>query len=105
MPASKNVLKETDYFEQVKLNGGAQLIYRPSFDTPVVSLRAGHLGGARFESEGSFGAAELLSRVWMSGSDQLSEDEINAKMESFLRLIRRELDFKHLVAQKETIMV
>tara|TARA_Y100001958_G_scaffold158831_1_gene157984 strand:+ start:115 stop:2631 length:2517 start_codon:yes stop_codon:yes gene_type:complete len=82
MPASKNVLKETDYFEQVKLNGGAQLIYRPSFDTPVVSLRAGHLGGARFESEGSFGAAELLSRVWMSGSDQLSEDEINAKMES-----------------------
>jgi len=69
-------------FEVVKLSGGATLIYRPSFETPVVSLRTAHLGGARFEKEGSFGATELLSRVWATGSEHYSENEINDKMES-----------------------
>lgn len=69
-------------FQVEKLKGGATLIYRPSFETPVVSLRLAHLGGARFESEGSYGATELLSRIWASGSKNYSEDDINHKMES-----------------------
>jgi len=82
IPVGKGQLPETDYYELEKLSSGATLIYRPSFETPVVSLRAGHLGGARFENEGSFGAGELLTRVWGTGSLKFSENEINEKMEA-----------------------
>ncbi len=72
----------TRSFEIEKIKGGATLIYRPSFETPVVSLRMAHLGGARLENKGTFGATELLTRVWATGSESYSEDEINEKMES-----------------------
>lgn len=75
--------KDKRLFEVEKLKNGATLIYRPSFETPVVSLRAAHLGGARFEGPGQFGATELLSRIWTSGSSKFSEEEINHRMESY----------------------
>lgn len=73
--------KETP-FDTRKLKGGATLVYRPSFETPVVSLRMAHLGGARFEENGSFGATELLSRIWTAGSENYTENQINSRMES-----------------------
>lgn len=82
MPVGQGKAKGDLPFEVERIKGGATLIYRPSFDTPVVSLRMGHLGGARFETDGNFGATELLSRVWVSGSEKYSENQINEKMES-----------------------
>lgn len=69
-------------FEVVKLSSGPTLIHRASFDTPVVSVRMGHLGGARFEEIGFGGSTELLSRVWTSGTAELSEAQLNSKVEN-----------------------
>ncbi len=58
------------------LPGGGKLILRPSYDTPVVSLRAGFLGGLRTENADKTGVTELLSRTWTSGTSTMSEEQI-----------------------------
>ncbi|MEZ4870931.1 MAG: pitrilysin family protein [Bdellovibrionales bacterium] len=63
------------------LDNGTELILYPSNDTAVVSLKAAFLAGIRIEQEEKIGATELLSRVWTSGTNKLSEYELSHKMD------------------------
>lgn len=67
--------------EKVTLSNGATLITRPSFETPVLSLRCASLGGSRLETSKNQGATELLSRVWTAGSKSYSEVEMNHRID------------------------
>ncbi len=58
------------------IKGSVVAISRPSFETPVMSVRAAFLGGSRLERSDQRGAMELLSRVWTAGAGLLSEEEI-----------------------------
>lgn len=67
--------------EKWDLPNGITLITRPSFETPVLSVRCASLGGSRLENESHQGATELLSRVWTAGCGSLSEAELNHRIE------------------------
>ena len=68
--------------EKHVLSSGATVIFRTSQATPVFSAKAGFLGGMRAESASEGGLTELLSRVWTSGTKNLSEAEIQLKIEN-----------------------
>ncbi len=63
------------------LKNGITLITRPSFETPVISLRCASLGGSRLESAQDQGAIELLSRVWTSGAGTYDETQMNLRID------------------------
>lgn len=67
--------------EKLVLKTGAQILFRPTFDTPVLSVRAAFLGGLRTEGRENLGLTDLLSRVWTSGTAHLSEQQIQAEIE------------------------
>ncbi len=68
--------------DKVKLSTGATVIFRPSFATPVFSVKAGFLGGLRVEDNAKIGLTELLSRVWTSGTKKMSEMELQTAIEN-----------------------
>lgn len=68
--------------ERVRLAGGATVLLRPSFATPIVNAKAAFLGGLRIEEPGKIGLTELLSRVWTSGTKDLTEAEIQERIEN-----------------------
>lgn len=68
--------------EKWTLGNGVTVITRPSFDTPVISVRCASLGGSRLETKESQGATELLSRVWTAGAGTFSEKELNEKTDA-----------------------
>jgi zinc protease len=68
--------------EIINLSGGAKMIIKSIKGSPVVSLRAGFLGGLRYEGEKALGVNELASRVWPTASLSLDETELNKKIES-----------------------
>lgn len=68
--------------DRVKLGTGATVLFRPSFATPIVNAKAAFLGGLRIEQAGKIGITELLSRVWTSGTKELSEAEIQDRIEN-----------------------
>ena len=68
--------------EKHKLSSGATVIFRPAHATPVFSVKAGFLGGLRTEDQRQGGVTELLSRVWTSGTRDLSEAEIADRIEN-----------------------
>jgi zinc protease len=68
--------------EKWTLRNGTTLIVRPSFDTPVVSLRGASLGGSRLEGAELQGATELLSRVWTAGVGPLDETQLNSRIDA-----------------------
>jgi zinc protease len=68
--------------EKIPLPNGGTLILRPSFETPVVSMRLGCLGGARWEPEALRGGTELISRVWTAGAGTYDEKAYNEKVDS-----------------------
>lgn len=68
--------------EKHELASGARVIFRTSKSTPVFSAKAGFLGGLRIEDPKQLGVTELLSRVWTSGTKDLSEAEIAQKIEN-----------------------
>lgn len=68
--------------QKISLPNGATLIVRPSFETPVVSVRLACLGGARFEPLKWRGGTELLSRVWTAGAGTYDEKAYNEKVDS-----------------------
>ncbi len=70
-----------DGIEKWTLKNGITLITRPSFDTPVVSLRCASIGGSRLESPSAQGAMELLSRVWTAGAGPYDETEMNQRVD------------------------
>lgn len=67
---------------KVALPNDATLILRPSFETPVVSVRLGCLGGSRWEPQHLRGGTELLSRVWTAGAGPYDEKSYNEKIDS-----------------------
>lgn len=67
--------------ELISLSNGAQLVVRPSFETPVVSMRCANLGGSRLEDAGNQGATDLFSRVWTAGVGPYSEIELGKKID------------------------
>ncbi|MCM2282630.1 MAG: insulinase family protein, partial [Bdellovibrionaceae bacterium] len=74
--------KGEDRLERIQLPGGAKVLFRPSFATPVVNAKAAFLGGLRIEEPGKLGLTELLSRVWTSGTKDFSEAEIQERIEN-----------------------
>lgn len=68
--------------EKHVLDSGATVFFRTSKATPVFSAKAGFLGGLRVEADGKEGLTELASRVWTSGTRELSEAEIARKIEN-----------------------
>ncbi len=68
--------------ERVRLAGGATVLFRPSFATPIVNAKAAFLGGLRIEEPGKIGLTELLSRVWTSGTRDLSEAQLQERIEN-----------------------
>jgi zinc protease len=77
----KPVLAKPGEVEKFNLSNGITLITRPSFETPVISVRCASLGGSRLESPATQGATELLSRVWTAGCGPHSERDINQKID------------------------
>jgi len=77
----KKPAKMQDGIQKWTLKNGITLITRPSFETPVVSLRCASLGGSRLETSSNTGATELLSRVWTAGAGDMSELDMNLKMD------------------------
>jgi zinc protease len=67
--------------EKLTLASGMTILHRRSGDTPTVSVRVAGLGGLRAEPAGKQGALELLSNTWTSGTENLSEEMIQRKME------------------------
>lgn len=74
VPTGKEVTTSSP--ETLRLATGLTLVMRPNFDTPVVSLRLGMLGGLRAEEPRNLGVTELVSRVWTAGTKRLSEGQI-----------------------------
>lgn len=68
--------------KRITLPNGTVLLLRPSFDTPVISLRAGLLGGVRSESPELGGLTDLLGRVWTAGTKSLSEEQFHQKVDA-----------------------
>lgn len=67
--------------QKLELSNGATLIMRPSFETPVISIRCASLGGSRLETPALQGATELLSRVWTAGAGRYDETTYNRKID------------------------
>ncbi len=68
--------------ERIVLPNGIRLVGRQIVGSPVTSMRVGLLGGLRFEPTADIGLNELLSRVWVSGTQKLSEHELNIEIEN-----------------------
>ncbi len=79
----KRPSREAPQVEKWDLPNGITLITRPNFDTPVISLRCASLGGSRLETRETQGATELLSRVWIAGCGDLSEREVNQRIDEY----------------------
>jgi len=67
--------------EKWTLDNGITVITRPNFETPVINIRCASLGGSRLEDDGNRGATELLSRVWTAGAGDMSEFEMNVRID------------------------
>ncbi len=67
--------------ESRTLKSGVRVVARIARSTPVVSARIGFLGGSRLEPANQDGLTELLSRTWLTGTAELSETDLNAKVE------------------------
>ena len=68
--------------EKLKLKSGVTVVFRTNQSTPILSVRAGALGGLRAEEKSFLGSSDLLSRVWTSGTKDLTEIEIQTKIEN-----------------------
>ncbi len=64
------------------LSNGIRVLFRPSYETEVVSLRSALLGGVRIEDEATQGVCELTANTWVSGTASLSEEQIHGQVES-----------------------
>ncbi len=71
----------TPEVELIELANGDRVLYRPSFDTPVVSVRVAAMSGMRAEPANQGGLCELVTRAWMGGTPELTELDISTKIE------------------------
>lgn len=72
-------LESDSRLKKAPLSNGIVAITRPSFETPVLSVRAAFFAGSRLEDQKHRGAVELLSRVWTSGARDMTEEQIAHK--------------------------
>ncbi len=68
--------------ERIDLPGGGRLVLRPSYETPVLSLRVGFLGGSRIDPVHQSGVTELFSRAWLAGAGSFSEADLHRDIET-----------------------
>ncbi len=61
---------------------GLTLVTRKQTETPTFSIRLVALGGLRAEKAEDAGAVELMTRLWTTGSQNYTEDQINQIVES-----------------------
>ncbi|MFZ3230143.1 MAG: pitrilysin family protein [Pseudobdellovibrio sp.] len=67
--------------EKIVLPSGLKLIMLPTSDIPTVSAKLAFRGGARFETDKTMGLSELMSHIWLSGTDSRSEEKFLADTE------------------------
>lgn len=81
VPKFKKAQSQTPEVELIELSNGDRVLFRPSFDTPVVSVRVATLGGIRTEPAAQAGMVELVSRTWMGGTAKYSEEQLSQMIE------------------------
>lgn len=71
-------IKKTDKseIEVITTTGGTRVIFEKSLEIPTVSARLLLGGGARVEQIDKLGTSELLSRTWLGGTKNKTEDQI-----------------------------
>lgn len=74
-------LRQTPAIELIPLANGDRLLFRPSFETPVVSVRVAAQGGLRAEPDHQAGLCELVTRTWMGGTSHHSEEQLSKAVE------------------------
>ena len=79
---AKSQGKTADTTEVFKLPTGTKIIFKQQKETPTVSMRIGFLGGLRAERKNQTGLSELLSRTWLAGTKNQTEQEINYKIDA-----------------------
>jgi zinc protease len=73
--------------ERLTLKSGVKILFYPSKETHLVSVKAAFLGGLRDENDNQGGLTEMLARAWMGGTHQWTEKQINEKIDSFAAAI------------------
>lgn len=68
--------------KKIVLDSGITLLLRKTSETPVISVRAAFLGGLRAEGPSEKSVTELFSRVWVSGTEKMTEPELYAYLEA-----------------------
>jgi len=61
---------------------GTKVILAPLSNTSVIALRSGFLGGLRADILQKEGGFELLSRTWLTGTEEKSEQQISEILET-----------------------
>lgn len=67
--------------ERLTLDSGIKVLFKSSKDTPTVTAKFVFRGGARLEQVATMGLAELASRVWISGTDTYTEEQLMQELE------------------------
>ncbi len=78
----KRVGKKGKPIEIRSLTNGVRIIFKPSFETQVISLRSALLGGVRVENANNNGVCEMVANTWLGGTASLPESQIHNKVES-----------------------
>ncbi len=73
--------KSDHEIEEIKFPSGLRLFLLPTLDIPTVSAKLAFRGGARLEAPNKMGLSELMSRVWLNGTETKSEEQFLAESE------------------------
>lgn len=74
--------KNIPEIEFVDLPNGSRLLLRETRDTSAFSVRVAALGGVRLEPQGKAGLSEMISRVWIGGTEKRDEKTLAVEIES-----------------------
>jgi zinc protease len=80
--------KSTGDVEKVVLQNGVTVLFYPSNETHLVSVKAAFLGGLRQEKDTQAGLTELLSRTWTTGTANRTENEIYDQSERIASVVQ-----------------
>ncbi|MCB0348589.1 MAG: insulinase family protein, partial [Bdellovibrionales bacterium] len=67
---------------KIKLKSGPELLIYETNDVPLFHVQLAALGGTRQEVDSNMGIGSMLSNVWVSGTNELSEAELHEKLEN-----------------------
>src|SRR6185295_220618 len=88
---------------KISLSGGTTVVFRPNYDTPVISLKAASLGGLRVEPKDLLGLSETMARTWATGTKGKTEEEISHQTESIASSISTFAGRNSVGVQLETL--